>query len=114
MQGHKYSYICNLWGKFLPVGMICTTKDTISIPVGEMYLHASSNVLFTRSYVFYSHGCNKLLYARMFFALADTTSIHVECQCVEKLECARVCEGVHVCCEVYMLHGALFSVCVEV
>ena len=40
MQGHKYSYICNLCGKFLPVGMICTTTDTISTPVGEMYLHA--------------------------------------------------------------------------
>ena len=40
MQGHKYSHICNLWGKFLPTGMICTTTDTISIPVGEMYLHA--------------------------------------------------------------------------
>ena len=52
MQGHKYSYICNLWGKFLPAGMICSTIDTISIPVGEMYLHA-----------------------RMFCALAHTSSI---------------------------------------
>ena len=25
---------------FLPAGMICTTSDTISIPEGEMYLHA--------------------------------------------------------------------------
>ena len=40
MQGHKYSHICNLWGKFLSAGMICTTTDTISIPMGEMYLHA--------------------------------------------------------------------------
>ena len=40
MQGHKYSHICNLLGKFLPVGMICTTTDTISIPMGEMYLLA--------------------------------------------------------------------------
>ena len=39
MQGHKYFHICNLWGKFLPAGMICTTSDTISIPVGAMYLH---------------------------------------------------------------------------
>ena len=39
MQGHNYSHICNLWGKFLPVGVICTTTDTISIPVGAMYLH---------------------------------------------------------------------------
>ena len=52
MQGHKYSHICNLWGKFLPLGMICTTTDTISIPVGEMYL-----------------------YARMFCALAHMSSI---------------------------------------
>ena len=27
--------------------------------------------LYTRSYVFYSHGCNKLLHARTFFTLAD-------------------------------------------
>ena len=33
-------HICNLWGKFLPMGMICTTTDTISILVVEMYLHA--------------------------------------------------------------------------
>ena len=37
---HKYSHICNLWGKFLPMGMICTTSDTIFIPMGEMYLYA--------------------------------------------------------------------------
>ena len=36
MQGHKYSHICNLWGKFL----ICTTTVQINIPMGEMYLHA--------------------------------------------------------------------------
>ena len=40
MHGHKCSHICNLWGKFLPAGMICTTTDTISIPMGAMYLHA--------------------------------------------------------------------------
>ena len=40
MQGHNYSLICNLWGKLLPMGMICTTTDKISIPMGEMYLHA--------------------------------------------------------------------------
>ena len=146
LQGHKYSHICNLWGKFLPMGMICTTTDTISIPVGEMYLRAkmfctlacTSSIpmdainfymqerfehspiqllypslrciylqecsvhlpvyllfpwvqcqslkpvlnqcsqtcfvivddfiaLYTRSYVFYSHGCNKFLHARTFF-----------------------------------------------
>ena len=141
MQGHKYSHIC-------------TTTDTISIPVGEMYLHARMfcalthmssipmgainfymqehflhsmilltfsclwciymqecsvhllhNLLFpwvqcqslkpvlsqcsqtsfvtvddfialyTNLYVFYSHGCSKYLHARTFFSLADTTSI---------------------------------------
>ena len=86
MQGHKYSHICNLWGKFLPASMICTTIDAISIPVGEMYLHARMfcalahtysipmsainfymqerfshsliPLLFKCLYVFYSHGCN--------------------------------------------------------
>ena len=111
--------------------MICTTTNTISIPVGEMYLHgrmfcalahASSFymqehfftladttciqmllrllfpwvqcqslkpvlsqcsqmgfvtvydliALYTNSYVFYSHGCNKFLHARTFFTLANT------------------------------------------
>ena len=52
MQGHKYSHMCNLWGKFLPAGVICTTTNTISIPMGAMYLHA-----------------------RMFCALAHTSSI---------------------------------------
>ena len=40
MQGHKYSHFCNLCGTFLPAGMICTNTNTISIPVGEIYLHA--------------------------------------------------------------------------
>ena len=26
--------------RFLPGGMICTSTDTISVPMGEMYLHA--------------------------------------------------------------------------
>ena len=65
VQGHKYSYICNLWGKFLPVGMICTTTDTISIPVGEMYLHARMFCTLA-PYVFYYRGCNKFLHARTF------------------------------------------------
>ena len=55
MQGHKYSHICNLWGKFLPVDMICTTTNTISILVAQMYLHA-----------------------RMFCALAHTSSIPMD------------------------------------
>ena len=49
MQVHKYSHICNLWGKFLHAGMICTTTDTIPIPVGEMYLHAR---MFCHSLIF--------------------------------------------------------------
>ena len=36
---HYHAMAHNLWGKFLPAGMICTTTETISIPVGEMYLH---------------------------------------------------------------------------
>ena len=28
--------------------------------------------LYTHSYIFYSHGCNKFLHERMFFTLADT------------------------------------------
>ena len=86
MQGHKYSHTCSLWGKFLPVGMICTTTDTISIPMGEMYLHARMfcalahmssipmdainfylqecflhlliPLQFPCLYIVYSHGCN--------------------------------------------------------
>ena len=33
--------------------------------------------LYTLSYVFYFHGCNKFLHARTFFTLADTTSIQM-------------------------------------
>ena len=40
----KYPHICNPWGKFLPVGTICTTTDMISIPMGAMYLHARTFV----------------------------------------------------------------------
>ena len=130
MKEYKYSHICNLWGKFLPAGMICTTTDTISIPVGEMYLHVRMFcalahtfyipmgainfymqecflnslipllfpwvqcqrlkpilsqcsqtgfatvddfiALYTRSNVFYSHGCNKFTHARTFLTLTDT------------------------------------------
>ena len=61
-------------GKFLAAGMICTTTDTISIPMGEMYYMQECSVC-TCSYVFYSHGCNKFLHARTFFALTDTKSI---------------------------------------
>ena len=57
MQGHKYSHICDPWGKFLPAGMICTTTNTITVPVGKMYLLARMFCTLT-SYVFYSHGYN--------------------------------------------------------
>ena len=53
----NYSHICNLWGKFLPLGMICITTNTISIPMGAN-VFTYKNILCTRSYVFYSHGCN--------------------------------------------------------
>ena len=57
MQGHKYSHICNLWGQFLPVGMICTTIDTIYIPMGEMHLHVRMFCTLAL-HDFYSYGCN--------------------------------------------------------
>ena len=31
--------------------------------------------LFTRSYVFYSHGCNKFVHTRTFFTLADMITL---------------------------------------
>ena len=110
MQGHKYFHICNLWGKCLPAGMICTTTDTISIPVGEMYLHARmfcalahtssipvcainfymQDVFYTRSYHFYSHVCDvftckNVLYTRsvsLIFPWVQRQSLkHVLSQC---------------------------------
>ena len=74
MQGHKYSHICSLWEKFLPMGMICTTTVIISIPVGEMYLHtrmfyahAHMSSIPMKAMNFYMQEC--------FFTLPDTTSI---------------------------------------
>ena len=32
MQGHKYSHICNLWGKFLTAGM------SVQPPIQSLYL----------------------------------------------------------------------------
>ena len=52
-------------GEVLPVGMICTTTNTISIPVGEMYLHA--RMFCALSHVSYSHGYNTFLRARTFY-----------------------------------------------
>ena len=75
MQGNKYPHICNLWGKFLPAGMNCTTTDTISIYTRGWDALTRKNVLFTHSYVFHSHGCNKFLHAWTFFTPANTTSI---------------------------------------
>ena len=67
--------ILNLcWGKFLPVGMICTTTNTISIPLGEMYLHV-------RMFCAFAHmssipmGAITFYMQERFFALADITSI---------------------------------------
>ena len=39
MHRHKYSRICNLWGKFLHSSMICTTRYNLYTS-GEKYLHA--------------------------------------------------------------------------
>ena len=76
MQGHKYSHICNLWGKFLPAGMICTTTDPFSIPVGEMYSHA-------RMFCALAHmssiprGAINFYMQRTIFTLADITSFQM-------------------------------------
>ena len=51
MQGHKYSYLLPVGQVFTygqAMGMICATTDTISIPVGEMYLHAKMFCTLTR------------------------------------------------------------------
>ena len=101
MQGHKYSHICNLCCKFLSAGMICTTINTISIPVGEMYLHErmffalahTSSItigainfymqerFYTRSYHFYSHVCDVFICKNVLY----TCAVHllfpwVQCQ----------------------------------
>ena len=68
---------------FIPIGAIYlhartffTLADTTSIPVGAMYLHARM-LMYTRSYVFYTHGCNVFIQVRMFCTLTHTTSIPV-------------------------------------
>ena len=48
---------------------------TFSNPAHGFDLFTCKNVLYTRSHVFYSHGCNKFQHARTFFALTDTTFI---------------------------------------
>ena len=74
MQGHKYSHICNLWGKFLPAGIICTTTNIISIPVGAMYLHARMFRAFPHMSSIPMGAINFYLQEYVFI-LADTTSI---------------------------------------
>ena len=71
MQGHKYSHIYNLWGKFLPVCMICATTDTISIPVGEIYLHARMFCALAHTYSI-PMGAIHFYILERFFTLADT------------------------------------------
>ena len=84
----KYPHICNPWGKFLPVGTICTTTDMISIPMGAMYLHARTFCTFahttsipvgamylhSKAFCFYPMSVI-YLQARMSCTLAPTTSI---------------------------------------
>ena len=53
--------------------MFFTLADTTFIPMNVMYSHA--RMFCTRSYILYSHGCNKFLYARTFFTLADTIAL---------------------------------------
>ena len=88
MQGHKYSHICNLWDKFLPIGIICTTTDTISIPMGEMYLHAKifcslahMSSIPMDAVNFYMQECFKhsliwLLYLRLWCIYLHECSVH--------------------------------------
>ena len=57
MQGHKDSYICNLRGKFLPVGTNCKTTETTFIPLSVMYLPAGMFCTLD-GYDFYTHWCN--------------------------------------------------------
>ena len=56
MHGQKYSHICILWGQFLPLGMICTTRYNLYTRGCAVFI--CKNVLCTHSYIFYSHGCN--------------------------------------------------------
>ena len=90
-------FICNLWSKFLPASMICATTDTISIPVGEMYLHekmfctlarTSSIPMGAVNFYMQEHFLHSLttfipifvmyLSAIMFCTLARTSSIPIE------------------------------------
>ena len=74
MQGHKYSHICNLWGEVFTYGYDLYSYR-YNLYTREWDLFTCKNVLCTRSYVFYFHGCNKYLHARSFFTLTDTNSI---------------------------------------
>ena len=62
-------------GTFLPVGMICTTTNRISVPIGAMYLHARMFCALADTSSIYVGSM--YLHARMFCTLAHTTSIPV-------------------------------------
>ena len=51
--------------------VLCQCSQTGFVTVDDFI------ALYTLSYVFYSHGCNKFLHARTFFTLSDTTSIQM-------------------------------------
>ena len=46
---------------------------TTFIPMGGMHLHARTSCILT--HVFYTHGCNVFIHGRIFWTLAQTTSI---------------------------------------
>ena len=81
---HFYSHVCNVFTcrNVLYTRSICllfpwvqcqSLKPVLSQCSQTGFVTADDFIaLYTRSYVFYSHGCNKFLYARTFFTLADT------------------------------------------
>ena len=120
MQGHKYSHICNLWGKFFPAGMICTTTYTISIPLGEMYLHARMFCALAHTSSIPMGAINfymqeqisiplgeMYLHARMFCALAHTSSIPMGAINFFMQECFlhSLIPLLFKCCNIFYSHG---------
>ena len=56
--------------------------------------------LYTRSYVFYSYGCNKFLHAKTFFTLTDTTSVQMLiCLLFRWMQCQSLKPVLSQCCQ---------------
>ena len=77
--GHKDSHIRNVRRKFLPVGTICTTTDTISIPMGTMYLQ--TEMFCTLAKIISIPVSAMYLHVRTLCTLTDMISISVV-QCI--------------------------------